>query len=428
MINRKTGLGGLIFVIVAFVTPVVSTGDIVTSKDGEILKGKVVSETAESIVFATPFLGQVTILRENIATLTIDAVPEFGPGNTKREAPFANRLKAIKAPIENDQDESYDWIQLTSGEWLKGKIKAMYSNTLEFDSDELDDQEFDWEDVSRIRTAKNYSVRIDQNTTRTGVLAMKDEQISIDDGGEGAIDQFELISIAPDQALELDNWTAKVSLSSTLRSGTSDQQDISLSGVLQKRTSRRRFYMDFLSNYSETNSETTSNDYRANAYFDSYLTRKIFIRPIFVEYYRDPIQNISRRYTLGASLGYYLIDNRKTTWDATIGPAYQRTEYINVLAGENRTEDDPALVLSTQFNSELTNRLDLVGSHRVQYANRGGGLSFHTLTKLEYELTEIIDLDLALVWDRIEDPTSNEQGDIANNDDIRFTFGIGIDL
>ena len=35
-------------------------------------------------------------------------------------------------------DETFDWIQLTSGEWLKGELKVLYNYKLEFDSDELD--------------------------------------------------------------------------------------------------------------------------------------------------------------------------------------------------------------------------------------------------------------------------------------------------
>ena len=33
--------------------------------------------------------------------------------------------------------ENFDWIQLTSDEWLKGEFIAMYERDLEFDSDEL---------------------------------------------------------------------------------------------------------------------------------------------------------------------------------------------------------------------------------------------------------------------------------------------------
>ena len=34
--------------------------------------------------------------------------------------------------------DKFDWVQLKSGEWLKGEIKVMYEDSLEFDSEELE--------------------------------------------------------------------------------------------------------------------------------------------------------------------------------------------------------------------------------------------------------------------------------------------------
>lgn len=36
------------------------------------------------------------------------------------------------------EDNKFDWIQLTSDEWLKGDLKALYDYKLEFDSDNLE--------------------------------------------------------------------------------------------------------------------------------------------------------------------------------------------------------------------------------------------------------------------------------------------------
>ena len=49
--------------------------------------------------------------------------------------------------------EKYDWIQLTSNEWLKGEIKGMYKDSLEFDSDKLDLLEIDWDDGNGFQAA-----------------------------------------------------------------------------------------------------------------------------------------------------------------------------------------------------------------------------------------------------------------------------------
>ena len=50
-----------------------------------------------------------------------------------------------------DTSGGFDWIELTSGEWLKGEIKSMQNDKLEFDSDKLGLLTLDWEDVRQVR-------------------------------------------------------------------------------------------------------------------------------------------------------------------------------------------------------------------------------------------------------------------------------------
>jgi len=48
--------------------------------------------------------------------------------------------------------KNFDWIQLTSGEWLKGDLKVFYTDSLDFESEELDLLTFDWMDIQQIRS------------------------------------------------------------------------------------------------------------------------------------------------------------------------------------------------------------------------------------------------------------------------------------
>ena len=52
--------------------------------------------------------------------------------------------------------DEFDWIQLTSGEWLKGEFKRLYEKKIEFDSKKMKLQEFDWKDVKQVRGASNF--------------------------------------------------------------------------------------------------------------------------------------------------------------------------------------------------------------------------------------------------------------------------------
>ena len=67
--------------------------------------------------------------------------------------------------------DMFDWIQLKSGEWLKGELIALYDDKLEFDSDELDNLTFDWDDVRQVRTGRVVRVRF-MDRTLTGRLVI----------------------------------------------------------------------------------------------------------------------------------------------------------------------------------------------------------------------------------------------------------------
>jgi hypothetical protein len=50
--------------------------------------------------------------------------------------------------------DQFDWVQLKSGEWLKGEIKVMYEGSLEFESEELDTVNLDFGDIKQLRSAR----------------------------------------------------------------------------------------------------------------------------------------------------------------------------------------------------------------------------------------------------------------------------------
>ena len=57
-----------------------------------------------------------------------------------------------------------------------------------------------------------------------------------------------------------------------------------------------------------------------------------------------------------------------------------------------------------------------------------GNYSHHSIFTVETELTDDLDLDVSLVWDRTRQPVAEENGDIPEQDDFRFLIGLGYDL
>ena len=67
--------------------------------------------------------------------------------------------------------DDYDWVRLISDEWLKGEVKVMYKDSLEFDSKELDLLTIDWLDIKELRTAHVLEVRCDRLGDLVDVVA-----------------------------------------------------------------------------------------------------------------------------------------------------------------------------------------------------------------------------------------------------------------
>jgi hypothetical protein len=326
--------------------------------------------------------------------------------------------------------DEFDWIQLESGEWLKGELKVLYEKKLEFDSDELDLLTIDWEDVKQVRGAKIFSVRFVGPITVEGLLQVTEDKVYVTVGEERReFDRDQLMTIAPGEPKEINYWSAKVSLGLNISRGNVEQLQYSAIANIKRRTSRTRFITDYLGNLTRTDDIETINNHRLNTYFDIFKTRKYFFRPFFGEYFKDPFRNINSRVTLGAGMGYHIIDTAKTEWDVAGGPAYQRTRFESVEPGQETSESTPAFVVGTYFERELTKTVDLNSRYEFQILNEESGTyTHHFIVSLETELTSWLDFDVSFVWDRTKDPTPEADGTVPKSDDFYLIFSLGIEF
>ena len=162
-----------------------------------------------------------------------------------------------------------------------------------------------------------------------------------------------------------------------------------------------------------------------NASYDYYKTRYFFYTPLYFEYYRDPFSNIDTKLTLATGLGYTVIDDGVTELSFSGGPAFVKTKFISVAAGENNVESSPGLWLKTNYDTELTKTIDFIAKYNIQFSNREtGGYTHHIILTLDSEITGSLDFDTSFIWDRVTHPTEAADGTTPLPDDYRITFGI----
>ncbi len=352
------------------------------------------------------------------------------PGNTLSDPDEANPDAAAAWENARPVATKYDWVQLTSGEWLKGEIKGLYNKSLEFDSDKLGLLNIDWEDVSYVKTHIPGSAKLEGNGNVYGYFEITPDKIVVtNDGRVEEYDRSLIVSFITGGEEEKDFWTAKFTLGLNVRSGNTDQVDYTAKTKIKRETSFSRYIMDYIGNISSTSGDETSNNHRVTGSYDIFITRRFFVRPLFGEYFRDPFQNIDYKVTIGTGVGYTLIDTSKTEWGIVGGPGYQETRFESVLPGEDDKETTPALVLGTDFDTELTNWIDYLFNYQITWVNQeSGGYTHHLVTSVEIDLIKSFDLDISFIWDHINNPTEADDGTIPEKDDYRIMFGVSYDF
>ena len=326
-------------------------------------------------------------------------------------------------------EDSFDWIQLKSGEWLKGRVKAVQERELEFYSEELDDLTFDWKDIRQVRAHRILDLLTVTGEKLSGPVMVTPDQVTVGGAQPRVFSREEIQSLTPGGSKERDYWSGKVSLGLNLRTGNTKQVDYNASANLQRRTPETRFTLDYLGNLSSVDSMESANNHRVNSEFDYWLSQRFYLLLPSVEYYRDPFQNLAHRLTVGGGLGYDLIDHPNLEWNITTGPAYQYAWFDSSEPGEPTQKGTAALAFGSRFKWDIAYRTKLILEYRGQYTSREvGETTHHGVSTLTFELTKRFDLDVSFIWDRISNPRVGADGIQPKPDDFRLVVGLGVDF
>jgi hypothetical protein len=325
-----------------------------------------------------------------------------------------------------------DWIQLKSGEWLRGSVKRMRDASLDFDSDELDDQTFDWKDVSEVRSPILHTYVFERDREQfsvTGPAHVDKTKVWVRLGDE--VHEFpreELVAILRGERRR-DLWSGSLSFGLTWRQGNTNQLDFSGIGWLRRETDRTRARLDYNGAFGTVNGGTNSNNHRFLFAFDIFITRKLYLTPARMEVFKDDFQNVEYRLTPSVGVGYKLVRWRTVEWDVDFGGGYQYTDFASVAQGEPGSQSGGALIFGTRFESDITKRTDIAFNYKLNLAITGSAqTSHHAELMFSVDLWRAIDLDLTLIWDHIQDPAPDANGDIPEDNDGRLVIGLGIDF
>lgn len=424
-------------------------GDVLILRNGERFIGTVISQNTQEVVFKSDFAGEITVPGNQVVRLEVDAeetiaeAPSRGFFNWLENFTFAKpkKIPSSSPPGEDPAEPLFqraegmapppdqDWILIYSGEWLTGEVKALQDETLEFDSEELDEVSFDWGDIDRLIMSTPTTIGLDDRSTRYGLLEVDPNEVFLAGTEADVFPRSRVRGITPGGKSEWDFWSGEISIGVTVFRGNTNQTDSQVRVELERRTPRTRFRSDFISNRSRQDDIEFTDNQRLTAEYDTFLSERFFLRLPSYEWFRDPFQNVASRNTLSVRAGYDIVDRSKMSWDVTLGPGYQWVERISVQPGQELTSESGSAVVTTNFEWDITNRIEYNFSYTGQFTDSANGSdTHHSVSTFEIELTNLLELDLSLIWDRVSNPQPDEDGIVPDQDDIRFVTGLGLDF
>ncbi|MGI9261307.1 MAG: DUF481 domain-containing protein, partial [Woeseiaceae bacterium] len=192
----------------------------------------------------------------------------------------------------------YSWIQLDTGEWLKGEIIALYDDTLVFDSDHFGGINIDLGDIEQVLGRGIFSLTFRDGTPVRGQINIRGQSIIVERSGEHTeFRRVDLVTITPAAERERDRWAGDVSFGLNARRGNSEISEVDISASLQRRTPVSRIVLDYLGNTNETDGEQITDSHRINLAVDRFTGRRMYWRPVSAQYFKDELQNISHQGT-----------------------------------------------------------------------------------------------------------------------------------
>jgi len=324
----------------------------------------------------------------------------------------------------------YSWVQLDTGEWLKGEIIAVYDETLRFDSGHFDQIDIELKDIVAIHGRGLFVVSLREGRAINGTLNIRGQQIFVTNNNERLdFDRSEIVSITQAAARERDRWGGDISFGMNVRRGNSEISEVDMSVGLRRRTPVSRISLDYIGNTNETDGEKITDSHRIELAVDRFTGRRLYWRPVSVQYNKDELQNIRHQATVDTGLGYHLLDSGRWDWELTAGVGGNYLHNVSVAPGEDNGEWSPVGTFGSDLELDITSWMKWEFDVNMSFLEKAAGkYQHHIVSTLSTDLIGDIDLDLSLIWERIEIPQQTEDGSTPEQDDYRMVVSFTYDF
>ena len=326
--------------------------------------------------------------------------------------------------------DKFDWVRLKSGEWLKGNIESLREDVLEFDSDELDMQSLDFADVSEVHSPQINTYVFDDHIDVMGrAVITKDTVILETEEGIKTLPREGLLSIVEGGARERDWWSTKLRLGLTGNRGNTDQLTYNINFGVRRADKYTRTTLTYDGTFGQADGAQTVNRHLGGFEVKLFVSKRFYVVPLTGQLLYDKFQNTKFRATPTAGAGVHAIDKSKVEWDFETGVGYQYLKFLSPGVGVEDPQNDATVLLRTLASFDITGDIEFSFDWRTLLVVTTIGNTNHVgEAELSFEVTDILDIDLAFLYLRTEDPPPRSDGTVPEKNDYQLVIGIGLEL
>ncbi|UCF47200.1 MAG: DUF481 domain-containing protein [Myxococcales bacterium] len=334
--------------------------------------------------------------------------------------------------------DTFDWVQMVSGEWIKGNIDRMRNDTMEFDSDKLDMLYLDFADVALVHSPQVNTYVFDGRISATGPAVITMDKVIVQTAeGTKVFPRSELENIVEGER-EKDWWSMKLRFGLTLNKGNTDQLTYDIMFNTRREDEMTLLDLNYNTSFGQTDGAQNVNRHLGEFLFNVFLGSRWWVTPAFGQLFNDRFQNIKFRASPAAGAGVHIVDESKVTWDFVTGIGYQYLNYLDasLLMGVTNPQHDGFVPLYTYWDFDPTGDIDITLSWLTNLVFTTIGNTNHTgKADIAIELTSVLDLDIAFLYLRTEDPApppapapGDPPPDPIKKNDYQLVVGISLEL
>ncbi|MEM7135813.1 MAG: DUF481 domain-containing protein [Myxococcota bacterium] len=326
--------------------------------------------------------------------------------------------------------DTFDWVRLTSGEWLKGEFRWMRDKDFEFDSNDLDIITKEWEKVDQLHAPRVHTYAFTDDSDIVGRAVVTKDQVLIETV-DGVITRprSELLAIVDGGRRERDWWYVRLGAGFSGSLGNTNQSSLTSNFELGRADTRTVSKVTYEGTVGYADREEVVNRHLGGVDVRVYLSHRFYVVPFTAEFFNDRFANIRLRANPGAAGGVHLFDTDKVEWDLEVGFGYQFLRIIGTVEGIDNPQNDAFIGLRSDWDLDLTSILNFELEWQTYLVVTTIGNTSHQGTaKVSIEFSDIFNFDVSFLFFRTEQPLPRSDGTVPQKNDYQLIIGVSLEI